>query len=77
MVVFMGFGSSTPSYVPPPAAPPAAQPATLASSSVASNAASRQNKIGASAQDIGTAGGAEGVAPQSVNRAVTTLGGVS
>ena len=71
----MGFGSS-PSYQAPPAAPPAAQPATLASSSVAQSQASRSNLIGAAGQDIGTAGGAQGVAPQSVTTGRATLGGV-
>ena len=72
----MGFGSS-PSYQAPSQPPPAAQPATLASSSVAANAAQKQNQIGAAAQDIGTPGGAQGVAPMSVTTGKTTLGGIS
>lgn len=71
----MGMGGSTPSYTPPPAAPPSAAPATLATSSVASSAATRQNQMGAAAQDIGTS--AEGVAPTSVTTGKATLGGVS
>ena len=71
----MGFGS-TPSYQAPPAAPPAAQPATMASSSVAQSQAKNQQMIGAAGQDIGTAGGAQGVAPQSVTTGKATLGGV-
>lgn len=73
----IGFGSSPPSYVPPPAPPPAAAPPTLASSSVAASAANRQNTIKGEQASFGTSGGAEGVAPTSVNRAATTLGGVS
>ena len=72
-----GFGGSTPSYTPPPAAPPQAQAATLASSAVAQAQSKNQNAVGASAQDIGTAGGAQGVSPQSVTTGKATLGGVS
>ena len=72
----MGFGSS-PSYTPPPAVPPAAQPATLASSSVAQAQAKNQQMTGAAEQNIGTPGGAQGVAPQSVTTGKATLGGVS
>jgi hypothetical protein len=71
-------GASTPQYQAPPAPPPMAAPPTLASSSVAGNAATRQaNAMGAYGETVGTAGGAEGVAPGSVNRAATTLGGTS
>lgn len=75
--VALCFGGGTPSYTPPPASPPAAQPATLASSSVAQSAAKSQNMIGAAGQDVGTPGGAQGVAPMSVTTGKTTLGGVS
>ena len=73
----MGFGGSTPSYQAPPQPPPAAQPATLASSSVAQAQAKNQQMIGAAGQDIGTAGGAQGVAPMSVTTGKATLGGIS
>lgn len=72
----MGFGSSPPKYTPPPAAPPAAAPPTLASSSVASSSAKQRNAMGAAANE-GVATSAEGVPSGSVNRAITTLGGVS
>ena len=72
-----GFGGGGPSYTPPPAAPPAAAPATLASSSVAANAATRQNNMFAATQEMGTAGGAQGVSPMSVTTGKTTLGGVT
>ena len=72
-----GMGGAAPSYTPPPAAPPAAQPATIASSSVAASQANRANVAGAAGQDIGTPGGAQGVAPQSVTTGRATLGGVT
>ena len=70
-------GGGGPSYTPPPASPPTAQPATMASSSIAQAQLKNQNLIGSVSQDIGTAGGAQGVAPQSVMTGKTTLGGVS
>lgn len=73
-IVCMG---GAPSYTPPPAPPPQAQPATLASSSVAASAAQQKQLQGAAGQDVGTPGGAQGVAPMSVTTGKSTLGGVS
>ena len=70
------FGGGAPAYTPPPAVPPQAAPPTLASASVAESAATKLNQNEAAISDYGTSGGAQGVSPDSVNRAVQTLGGV-